>query len=221
MFADLQRSGDKFILPLKQPLNLNIALTVSCGAVHKTMEFQQQFQSLRSTILKELTRHTGLFRTAPSLESLESITPPWGFVTTGSGIQLSPYTLWSTTVESVKEPLVIDVFLKAVHISRSCIQPEFTDALKPKTPIIDFDWSPREDEVHEVDDIEASDSHADGVLTLTDPSIKAREREKAREAVRELYRTARAAAAEFYERWGLEEDESELSEESESEDEQS
>jgi len=116
---------------------------------------------------------------------------------------------------------MIDVFLKAVHISRSCIQPEFTDTLKPKTPIIDFDWSPRDDEVHEVDDIEASDVHADGVLTLTDPSIKAREREKARETVRELYRIARAAAAEFYERWGLEEDESELSEASESDEEES
>lgn len=220
MFADLQRSGDKFVLPLKQPLNLNIELTVSGGAVQKTMEYQQQFQSLRTMILNELTRHTGLFRTAPSLGSLESITPPWGFVTTGSGIQLSPYTLWSTTVSREAECRTIDVFLKAVHISRSCIQPEFTDALKPKTPVIDFDWSPREDEVHEVDDIEASDSQGDEHITLTDPSIKAREREKAREVVRELYRTARDAASEFYERWGLEEDESNLSEASESEDEQ-
>ena len=216
-------NADTYEVQLSAPMALGIRLTVSrADIVTPVLEHQSVFQTLQRRILLELTKNRQLFKNAPSIESLEAITPNWGFITTGDTIQLSPYTLVSIDPTISAYPCSIDLELTALHISRSTIRPLFRGVALADN-LIEFDWMSaavgisRGAELEEVSDVAYDD--VVGVISLKDPDMLKREKLAAKERVRSAYREADAArevadgvAANFHLTYDLSDTESAFSE---------
>jgi hypothetical protein len=217
-------NADTYEVQLSAPMALGIRLAVSrADIITPVLEHQSVFQTLQRRILVELTKNRQLFKNAPSIESLEAITPNWGFITTGDTIQLSPYTLVSIDPTISAYPCSIDLELTALHISRSTIRPLFRGAPLADN-LIEFDWMAtavgisRGAELEEVSDVAYHDDVA-GVISLKDPDMLKREKLAAKERVRSAYREADAArevadgvAANFHLTYDLSDTESAFSE---------
>ena len=221
--APKRANADTYEVQLSAPMALGIRLTVSrADIVTPVLEHQSVFQTLQRRILLELTKNRQLFKNAPSIESLEAITPNWGFITTGDTIQLSPYTLVSIDPTISAYPCSIDLELTALHISRSTIRPLFRGVALADN-LIEFDWMSaavgisRGAELEEVSDVAYDD--VVGVISLKDPDMLKREKLAAKERVRSAYREADAArevadgvAANFHLTYDLSDTESAFSE---------
>jgi len=206
MFHSPKREGEaEFCVELVSPRPLNVRVYVDDKGVRPTLEYQNVFESLRHFVLSDLVSNTKLFRTAPSISTLETITPPWGFVSTQQGAIVSPYTI--INIGNANEPYFGDIVLKTIHVSRSCIRPEFDIVwLESATDLIDFDWtSPVEEDITEISDL-PQDA---GMLTLVDPVLRERERVAEKENIRKLFSEARAASDRYFEKYNLSEDSSE------------
>ena len=222
-------NADTYEVQLSAPMALGIRLAVSrADIITPVLEHQSVFQTLQRRILLELTKNRQLFKNAPSIESLEAITPNWGFITTGDTIQLSPYTLVSIDPTISAYPCSIDLELTALHISRSTIRPLFRGAPLADN-LIEFDWMSATAtatavgigrggaELEEVSDVAYDD--VVGVISLKDPDMLKREKLAAKERVRSAYREADAArevadgvAANFHLTYDLSDTESAFSE---------
>jgi len=221
--APKRANADTYEVQLSAPTALGIRLAVSrADIITPVLEHQSVFQTLQRRILLELTKNRQLFKNAPSIESLEAITPNWGFITTGDTIQLSPYTLVSIDPTISAYPCSIDLELTALHISRSTIRPLFRGAPLADN-LIEFDWMAtavgisRGAELEEVSDVAYDD--VVGVISLKDPDMLKREKLAAKERVRSAYREADAArevadgvAANFHLTYDLSDTESAFSE---------
>jgi hypothetical protein len=228
--APKRANADTYEVQLSAPMALGIRLAVSQpDIITPVLEYQSVFQTLQRRILVELTKNRQLFKNAPSIESLEAITPNWGFITTGDTIQLSPYTLVSIEPTISAYPRIIDLELTALHISRSTIRPLFRGVALADN-LIEFDWMAtssaaaaavgigRGAELEEVSDVAYHDVVA-GVISLKDPDMLKREKLAAKERVRSAYRDADAAreaadgvAANFHLTYDLSDTESAFSE---------
>ena len=82
---------DGYIVSLVSPVHLEGKFQINNGKIIPTLDFQPAFEALRNHILRELPNHKQLFKTVPSYASLDSITPPWGFLGTSASISVSPY----------------------------------------------------------------------------------------------------------------------------------
>ena len=157
----------------------------------------------------------------------------------------SPYTQFEFP-STLDTPCLVDLVLTAILITRSTISPKFGvvflghESPKSSKNVIDFDWSPSGDQkasssgdpkgssnavsngtsestkdLEEVDDISEMDL---GTLTLKDPVAVEKEKNDAKEYVRDLFRTADEARAtaiqamgEFFRRYSVSDDESQFS----------
>jgi hypothetical protein len=120
---------------------------------------------------------------------------------------LSPFMTVVGAAGTAASAATVELHLKMLEISRSTIRPTF-EARAVDDGRIDFDWGggsgaptiansfvgrAGSDELEEVSDV--CDA-ADGVITLADPAVKAREKAAAKARVREAFEAAETARAE-------------------------
>jgi len=197
MFGTPVRNNESnaFIVPLKTPIKANLLLELNeQQQLVPTLAHQEQLQTFKTSIVQELTKCHQLFKNPPTLSSLLSITPNWGFIKGDSGVQLSPYTRINVRgVDSSKLPCMVDLVLESVSISPATLSPNFgIEFVKTLSDVIDFEWAPvaSKDDLEEVSDVTNTE---DGTLTLTNPAEKLRAKLAAKEQVREAFRIAQNA----------------------------
>jgi hypothetical protein len=147
-----------------------------------------------------------MFKTVPSYASLDSITPPWGFVSTSEGILLSPYAQLSSNVDAGFNGDVTFT-LVAVLISRSSVIPHFQ--IDPVKNMIELAWV-EESDLAEVSDIPSVEGGSE--LRLVDPAVREKEKRLEKERIRELFREAQELAENWYEKYEPSDTESTFSE---------
>jgi hypothetical protein len=229
------RLGDYYTVPITAPVRVGVRVMFSKseGGILPNVEAIAKFTELRKTVLRELTKERRMFKHAPSLESLEAITPVWGFILMNGAPQLSPYTTFLP--QSQTEAFIaciVDFELKRLEISRSTIRPVFqTVYLEAAMPLpIEFDWGSDAavdadaDEIEEVSDValdaaEESGGGGGSVVRLADPAAREREKEEAKARIRaaflaaeEARATAEELAAKFHDTYDLSDSESAFSE---------
>jgi hypothetical protein len=197
---------DGYTLPLLIPAQLDLQVQVVNGKVTPTLEFQPLFDALRQRMLTELPKNKQMFKTVPSYASLDSISPPWGFISTSEGVLLSPYVQVTSTLDTTFSGQATFALI-ALLISRSSVLPHFQiDAIKNT---IDLDLGVADD-FAEVSDIPSVDGGSE--LRLIDPAVREREMRAEKERVRELFRAAEAEAEAWFEKYEPSDNESAFSE---------
>jgi hypothetical protein len=186
---------DGYSLPLVVPVQLDIKVKAENGKIITALRHQPAFDALRHRVLEELPKNKQMFKTVPSYASLDSITPPWGFVSTSEGILLSPYAQISSNLDT---DFTGDVTftLVAVLISRSSVIPHFQiDAMKN---VIELAWG-EDNDLAEVSDIPSVEGGSE--LRLVDPAVREKEKQEEKERIRELFREAQELAETWYEKY--------------------
>lgn len=224
VFGKPERQGDLFILPLLTPQKLNIRVRLNAEGIEPTLEYQSVFQTLQTRILNELVQNRQLYRTPPTLESLQCMTTVWGFIKAGKEIKPSSTQILQNNIPVSQRPCIADYALTGLKLSRSVIQPIFDVVfleMDTNDGVIDFDWgvSQEESELQEVSDVSVLPSASGDTMKIKDPATLAREKAAAKEHVREAYRVAEAAretaeelAGRFYASYDVSDNESAFSE---------
>lgn len=211
---------------------LGVELEYTRDGLIYNRDAQSRFRTLQSLIISELAKEKQLFKNPPTLASLETITPNWGFVSSGGKAIFSPYSELDVSINTGDIPCLVDIQLKRLEISRSTIRPLWKlHYLGKKKPEIDFDFPApasvavtqvlaerqANEEITEVSDLGSAGSHAP--LTLSDPATKEREKIAAKSKIRDAFvaaREARASAEElaknFYDSYDLSDSESAFTE---------
>jgi hypothetical protein len=200
---------------------IGVELEYTSDGLLYSKEAQSRFRGLQSLVLSELAKEKGLFKNPPTLSSLEAITPNWGFIASEGKMVFSPYgRLDIAGLDGKSIPCFVDVQLKGLEISRSTIRPLFKlHYLGQKNNEIDFDWPApvAPTDLTEVSDVPFAEGN--GVVSLTDPATKAREKTEAKAKIREAFLAANTArtsamalAEQFYENYDLSDSESAFTE---------
>ena len=228
-FGNPERQPDQsFFVPLMQRNQLNARVTVTAEGIQPTLEHQPKFQSYQAVILNKLAANRQLYKSPPTLESLQCMTPVWGFMKTGSGeVQLAKSMIVRNNIPASRWPCVADFVLNGLKISRSLIQPVFDllfiESLENNN-VIDFDWGVEGvagggNDLEEVSDVSFMDTASGDAMKIKDPVTMAREKAEAKERVRAAYRAAEAAreaadtlASQFYSAYDVSDNESAFSE---------
>lgn len=210
MFSNPMRSKvlkeDGYTLPLLVPVQLDAKIKAENGKVVTALRHQIAFDALRQRVLEELPKNKQMFKTVPSYASLDSITPPWGFVSTSEGILLSPYAQLSSNVDAGFTGDVTFT-LVAVLISRSSVIPHFQ--IDPVKNVIELAWV-EESDLAEVSDIPSVEGGSE--LRLVDPAAREKAKQDEKERIRELFREAQELAEAWYEKYEPSDTESTFSE---------
>lgn len=198
-----------FYVKLKEHRPLHVRFEVLSTGIVPELRYQSHFLSLQTIMISELVKNTQLFKVAPTLESLQSITPNWGFLSIDGSPKQSEYTQIDISTVG-KDPCFADLVLVGVSITRSTIRPYFeAKFLEPVSDsVIDFQWESAE--VEEVSDIGGcADSNA---IQLRDPAAVEREKilekERIRDALRGLKADAEAMVEAFHDKYDLSDSES-------------
>jgi hypothetical protein len=228
-FGIPERQPDQsFFVPYLHRTQLNTRVKVMAEGIAPTLEHQPRFQQYQSMILQKLASNRQLYKSPPTLESLQCMTPAWGFIKTGSGeIGLAKTTIIRNNIPASKWPCMADFVLHGLKISRSLIQPVFdllfVESLE-SAHVIDFDWGVEDaagagNDLEEVSDVSFMDTASGGAMKIKDPALIAREKAEAKERVRAAYRAAEAAretadkmASQFYSTYDVSDTESAFSE---------
>lgn len=230
-FGTPERQPDQsFFVPFLKRNQLNARVTVNAEGIKSTLEHQSKFQAYQTFVLNALAANKQLYKSPPTLESLQCMTPAWGFVKTSSGeVQLAKSMIVRNNIPASKWPCVADFVLHGLKISRSLIQPVFdllfVESVENES-LIDFDWGVQQDaaagrseELEEVSDVSFMDIASGGAMKIKDPAQLAREKAEAKERVRAAYRAAEAAretadklASQFYSAYDVSDNESAFSE---------
>lgn len=177
------------------PLGVRLRMNTD-SKIMSDFSVQHKFAALQRQVLSELVKERSLFRNAPTLDSLEAITPNWGFIRISDGeAKLSPYTTLDASAIVGKIPCMVDLQLVELKISRSTIAPCFKVLYVCPAPVeshtvIDFDFDAAEGaECIEVSDVPATD----GVVHLVDPAQREREKAIMKAQVRAAFTEAQVA----------------------------
>ena len=201
MFGAPVREGDAFYVPVQTPVRVGSRFEINVAAAGLIPDFSMQahFKTLQHTVLTALVSHKGLFKKAPTLESLQTISPNWGMVLMNGVAEWSPFTkIKMDAIRPEHVPGYADCVLEGIHISRSTITPKFQAVFlekKAADTVIDFDWGGEDvkPDIEEVSDIEGEGD--EGMFELKDPAAKEREKQEAKERIRTALRAAFAARA--------------------------
>jgi hypothetical protein len=222
----VRQPDQTFYIPLTQRIPLQIRVSLTAEGVSPTLEHQPKFMELQTRMLNELVKNRQLYRTPPTLESLQYMTSAWGFIKNGKGeIQVSPSNVLKNNIPASQWPCIVDFVLEGLILSRSSIQPVFSLMFIEAAGgnVIDFDWGAAEpdetaSELQEVSDVSFMVS-AGGDMKIKDPATMLREKLEAKERVRAAYRAAEAAretadklASQFYSTYDVSDNESAFSE---------
>lgn len=227
MFGIPERNSDQsFTVPLTQRIPLQIRVLLTAEGISPTLEYQSKFQALQTRILNELVKNRQLFKSPPTLESLQCMTTAWGFIKVGGVIQQSKSMVFNLNIPVSHYPCIVDYVLEGIKISRTLIQPifriEYIEPVAVGGNVIDFDWGVKEtdadSELQEVSDVSFMTS-AGGDMKIKDPATMLREKMEAKERVRAAYRAAESAresadqlANQFYAAYDVSDTESAFSE---------
>jgi hypothetical protein len=220
----IRQNDQTFYIPLTQRIPLQIRVNMTAEGLVPTLEHQPKFMELQTRMLTELVKNRQLFRTPPTLESLQYMTSAWGFIKNGNGeIQVSTSNILKNNIPVSQWPCIVDFVLEGLTLSRSSIQPVFILMyIEPAGGnVIDFDWGIKDaedSELQEVSDVSFMDS-AGGAMKIKDPATMLREKLEAKERVRAAYRAAESAretadklASQFYSTYDVSDNESAFSE---------
>lgn len=198
---------DGFLVHLLNPISLK-EFYFTKGKVEGGLTQQEQIKHLRTTCLQNLLKSTHIFSKVPTLDQLERITPPWGFVSTENGIHLNMYTYLENSPEQTYDG-GLDLNLISLFISRSCICPIFS--VVKTSQLIDMEFDDIENDIEEVESLPSCDDTTK-VIQLTDVAERQRNKRNEKEYVRKLFQNARDAAEEWYKKYEISDDESDLEE---------
>jgi len=208
-----------FYIRVKDPQPLQARFEVTTSGIVPELRFQSQFQSMQNVILSNMVKHTQLFKMQPSLESLQAITPNWGFLWIDGSPKQSEYTqIDLSSLGKDQLPCFADLLLVGVSITRTTIRPYFEAKFleSASDSMIDFQWDAPPTEMEEVSDIGTFVDPA--TMQLKDPAITKREKMLEKERIRNAFRAAEQAkhdavamAEAFYTKYDLSDSESEIS----------
>jgi hypothetical protein len=227
-FGIPERQPDQsYFVPFLKRNQVHVRVNITAEGIKPTLEHQATFQAYQGAVLTALAANKQLYKSPPTLESLQCMTPAWGFVKTSSGdVQLAKSMIIQNNIPASKWPCVADFVLNGLKISRSLIQPVF-DLLfleSLEAGVIDFDWGVEDaaggvSELEEVSDVSFMDTASGGAMKIKDPAVLAREKAEAKERVRTAYRAAESArqaadamASQFYSAYDVSDTESAFSE---------
>lgn len=170
------------------------------GGLHPDLSLQDAVESLKSQVLEGLVQHRAMFRTPPTLASLRTIAPMWGFliVQGGKRIEWSSANLWDPDMPSLPPDAILQLVLKGVQISRQAIRPVWNaDVLQilPEHGPMDLDFGDvEEDQEDRASDISSVDSLE--IATADSQPFHLRDRGERKRVAKALVRAAQARAAE-------------------------
>jgi len=216
-------AGARYYVSLRSPRALGLRLSLSApGVLVADMAHAPAFKAFQQAVLSDLVHHKQLFKTSPSLDSLQALSPPFGPVLSGGATLFSPTTVFQHD-SRLSTPCVIDLVLEGLFVSRSLIAPVFsTRFLEAVTaPPLELDFAEGDDDgLEEVADLPATAMGSAGnVVLLADPAVAKKERAAKKQAVKESFLLATAAkeraverAHAFLEEYDLSDNESGFSE---------
>ena len=211
-----KQSNGSFLLRFKTHVEFPVDLRWEKGAQLPTpdLRVQQHISVFRDKTLRDLTKNKILFKTAPTLSSLASITPTWGILLKEGAMEWSKEDNWEARCET---GAMVHLIATAILISRQSIVPFWTtkilQALPDKTNVIDLDFGCEEGDGESVhsDDLVAEE----GVVNLKNPDERKR---LMKQHVRTLLAKAAQAKQEadeamdqFFSEFDLSEEESDFS----------
>ena len=200
---------DGYSVHLTHPVLLDVPIHYAKGSFSMDMTCQSKFDALRQRMLSELVKNTQLFKNSPSYTSLDTISPPWGFVSTSNGTMLSPYTVVRIEFPNSFTSGSVSFTLTDIMISRSSIVPQF--CVSEVKNVIELDWgTAADDELAEVSDIPSVEGGSE--LKLVDPAAREREKQSEKTRIRHLFQQAEHEAECWYEKYEPSDDESTFSE---------
>ena len=203
----------------KLPYNVRVGAD---GRYIGTVEMQNHIETMRESLLIAIAQTPSIFKSAPTMQSLQAITPVWGFLFQ-SGFSEG---VWGPNGYVEKEnpdlhPASGDsaqLSMKGLEISRRSILPIWGEVMVGPT-CIDFDFEEDVDAVEDdrsvcsVDFIPVEEGSA--TVCLRDEATRKRAaKAQVREALRrahEARRAAEAAEEAFFGEFDLSEDESDFS----------
>lgn len=217
-----------FDIHLQDPYRIDTCIDYDGYSYIPNIHFQSEIDKIRSSILPAVAETPTLFRTPPTLRSLQAITPVWGAVVQDEVLNWnhSGRRLPDPPKEWVGRSAVVSFLLVGIQITRSTILPIWSIceiaqvAEGPPPDLIDFhfdDGGCKSDtrSIVSSDDLSIEAAEEASVFELSD---LAKEKQAAKLYVRELLRNSVAAhmAADdalerFLERYDLSEDESDFS----------
>jgi hypothetical protein len=229
--APERQSDQSFFVPLTHRVLLQVRVTVTAEGVTPTLDYQPAFQALQTRVLHELVKNRQLYKSPPTLESLQYMTPAWGFMKIGSSVLPSRSMVVRNNIPASQWPCIADYALEGLKISRTLIQPVFSLLFVEPVPqrdtgVIDFDWGVAEEadgsaasELQEVSDVSFMTTASGGAMKIKDPATLQREKLAAKDRVRAAYRAAETArttadglASQFYAAYDVSDTESAFSE---------
>jgi hypothetical protein len=165
------------------------------GGLHPDLSIQDAIEALKLQVLEGLVQHRAMFRTPPTLASLRTIAPMWGFLIMEGGkrIEWSSANLWDP--DMAKRDALVNLVLKGVQISRQAIRPVWSaDVLQilPEHGPMDLDFGEEEDDT--ASDISSVDSLE--IATADSQPFHLRDRGERKRVAKALVRAAQARAAE-------------------------
>lgn len=210
-------SGARYFVSLRTPKAVGLRLTLTApGVLEASMADAPVFKALQQSILSDLVHHKQLFKTTPSLESLQALSPPFGPVLSGGTVLYNPTTIVLEN-SRLTPPCIVDLVLEGLHVSRSLIAPVFSTRFLESPAPAPLDLM-ADDGLEEVSDVPEATGGSNVVL-LTDPVVAVRERAAKKQSVKEAFLLATAAkeraeerAHAFLEEYDLSDDESGFSE---------
>jgi hypothetical protein len=215
--APYKQADGSFLLRFQTPVEFPVELRWEKGAVAPTpdLRIQPHINGFREKTLKDLTKNKVLFKTAPTLGSLSSITPMWGILLNGNAMEWSKTDKWAMGASAAGS--MVHLLATAILISRQCIVPFWTtkivQVLPDKANVIDLDFGCEEEDGESVhsDDLVAEE----GVVNLKNPDAR---KKAMKQHVRELLAKAAVAKQEadeamdrFFSEFDLSEEESDFS----------
>lgn len=220
----LSKQNDEtfYDVQLTDPIKMGVQLNYDAATgLVPSLEYQSAFQSVQDRVLSELAMQKQIFKTPPTIQSLKSITPAWGFIAKEHGSMLSPYTIVLLDEANNAGTCTVDLELTGIRVSRSTIRPVFKAIVVNTAPVIDFDWGSCEDsegvDIEEISDIPEDASSE--CMKLHDPVLQRQKMLAERDRIRGLLQAAalarnqaREEAERFFEMYDVSDSESVFSE---------
>lgn len=207
-----------FYIPLRESIELNARFMLNSMGIVPDIQYQSKFLELQTKMLSEMVNNTQMFKVPPSVESLQAITPNWGFLIIDSVPKQSEYTEINTTViKSDTLPCWVALVLVGISITRSTIRPHFdVKFLEADNEMrIDFDWNAPCRATVDMEEVTDIDGVVAGEIHLRDPAVVEREKLMEKERIRDAFRAAEKAKSDaeqmaeaFYAKYDLSDSES-------------
>lgn len=217
-----------YYIELKTEIIIPESLKWSNGELIPDIRIQSTMESYRNRILSELVKNKTFFRTPPTYESIQAITPVWGIIVNSLTHELrwAPDQIIEKSESlTANTTAYVNLQLKGIEISRSTIQPVWIMNVIQVLPdpshsdgVIDFEFEDvYDDGVKSVGSNEFEEDVTGEPVQLMNHAEKKRiAKDQVRQTLRRLAEARMAADTameRFYDEYDLSEGESDFSDE--------